>query len=437
MLFTRRLQIRKGKIDMYVDKAKIYIKAGDGGPGCVSFRREKYVNAGGPDGGDGGKGGDIIFAADEGMRTLMDFCYRQKYAAQNGEGGRKKNMYGKSGGDLVIHVPPGTVIKDFETGRVAADIREGSRVLLKGGQGGKGNARFATPTRQKPSFATSGRKTKGRYVLLELKSIADVGLIGFPSVGKSTLLAACTSARPKIAEYHFTTLSPNLGVVQVRDSSFIMADIPGLIEGAHEGSGLGLDFLRHIERTRMLIHVVDASCFEGRDIIEDYEAIRNELLSYSAKLSEKPEIVAANKMDVTGADENVKKLREYLLSKGLEVLEISAATGEGTKQLMERASETLAGLPVPVPDVPDGIIEEWALEREDKGFDVVKQDGVYYVDGTLIQEILGKTNPNDVDSMRHFQKLLKDFGILKALRQEGVKTGDTVVLEGLEFDFVD
>lgn len=422
---------------MFVDKAKVYIKAGDGGPGAVSFRREKYVSAGGPDGGDGGRGGDIIFAADSNMRTLMDFHYQSKYAAQNGEKGGKKNMHGKFGEDLVIRVPPGTVVKDFESGRVAADIREGSRVLLRGGQGGKGNARFATPTRRKPSFATSGRKTRGRFVTLELKSIADVGLIGFPSVGKSTLLAACTSARPKIAEYHFTTLSPNLGVAQVKDSNFIMADIPGLIEGAHEGAGLGLDFLRHIERTRMLIHVVDASCFEGRDIISDYEAIRNELSSYSAKLSEKPEIVAANKMDMPGADENAEKLRRYLAAKGTEVFEISAAAGEGTKQLMGRANEMLASLPVPVPDVPDGIIEEWALEREDKGFDVVKQDGVYYVDGSLIQEILGKTDPNDVDSMRHFQKLLKDFGILKALRQEGAKTGDTVALEGLEFDFMD
>ncbi len=422
---------------MFVDKAKIYIKAGDGGPGAVAFHREKFVNAGGPDGGNGGKGGDIIFAADGNMRTLMDFHYQQKYVAQNGEKGGTSNKSGKFGEDLVIHVPPGTVIKDFESGRVAADIREGSRVLLRGGQGGKGNACFATPTRQKPSFATSGRKTKGRFVILELKSIADVGLIGFPSVGKSTLLAACTSARPKIAEYYFTTLSPNLGVVQIKDSSFVMADIPGLIEGAHEGAGLGLDFLRHIERTRMLIHVVDASCFEGRDIISDYEAIRNELLSYSAKLAEKPEIIAANKMDMPDAEENVKKLRVYLAPKGIEIFGISAAIGEGTKELMARANEILSSLPVPQPDVPDGIVEEWALEREDKGFEVVKQDGVYYVDGTLIQEILGKTDPNDVDSMRHFQKLLKDFGILKALRQEGAKTGDTVALEGMEFEFVD
>ncbi len=422
---------------MFVDKAKIYIKAGDGGAGAVSFHREKYVNAGGPDGGDGGRGGDIVFASDNGMRTLMDFHYRHKYVAGHGESGRKKNQFGKKGDDLIIHVPPGTVIKDFETGRIAADIREGSRVLLKGGAGGKGNARFATSTRQKPSFATPGRKTKGRFVVLELKSIADVGLIGFPSVGKSTLLAACTSARPKIADYHFTTLSPNLGVVQVRDSSFVMADIPGLIEGAHEGAGLGLDFLRHIERTRMLIHVVDASCFEGRDIIEDYEAIRNELSSYSPALLDKPEIVAANKMDMPDAQENAERLRQYLAPKGIEVFEIIAAIGEGTKDLVVRANEMLADLPVPQPDVPDGIVEEWALERDDLGYDITKQDGVYYVDGSLIQEIMAKTDPNDIDSMRHFQKLLVDFGIIKALRREGAKTGDTVALEGLEFDFVD
>lgn len=422
---------------MFVDKAKIYIKAGDGGRGGISFRREKYVANGGPDGGDGGRGGDIIFAVDDGMRTLMDFRYQQKYAAQNGESGGRKNMHGKDGKDLAIRVPAGTVIRDFETGRVAADMREGSRVILKGGIGGRGNARFATPTRQKPSFSTSGRKSRGRFVLLELKTIADVGLIGFPSVGKSTLLAACTSARPKIAEYHFTTLSPNLGVVRIREDSFVLADLPGLIEGAHEGAGLGLEFLRHIERTRMTIHIIDASSSEGRDVIEDYEAIRKELKSYSQALAEKKEIVAANKIDVMGAKENAEKLRAYLSPKGIEVFEISAATGEGTKELMEKTAQILSGLPVPVPDMPDGIVEEWALEREDMGFEIIKQDGVYIVDGSLIQEILEKTDPNDIDSMRHFQKLLRDFGILKALRKEGAKTGDTVCLEGMEFDFLD
>ena len=403
----------------------------------MSFRREKYVTAGGPDGGDGGNGGNVVFAVDPGMRTLMDFQYQRKYAAENGEKGKMKNMRGKTGEDLIIRVPAGTVIKDFDSGRVAADMREGQRTMLCGGSGGKGNSRFATSTRQKPRFATPGRRSKGRFVILELKSIADVGLIGFPSVGKSTILASCTSARPKIAEYHFTTLKPNLGVVRVHDQSFVMADIPGLIEGAHSGAGLGHDFLRHIERTRMLIHVVDASCMEGRDIVDDYKAIRQELTSYSVELIDRPEIVAANKMDVPDSADNVAKLKDHLVPKGIEVFEICAATGEGTQALMERAAEMLAELPVPEPILEDGIIEEWSLEKNDRGFEIYRQDDVFFVDGNLIREIMAKTNPDDPDSLRHFQKLLSDFGIVKALRRAGAKTGDAVCLEGLEFDFVD
>jgi GTP-binding protein len=422
---------------MFVDKAKIYIKAGDGGDGAVSFRREKYVPSGGPDGGDGGEGGSVVFEVDEGMRTLMDFKYERKFLATNGEKGKKKNMRGKSGEPLVIKVPPGTVIKDFETGRVAADMRQGRRELLLGGGGGKGNSRFASSTRQNPRFATPGRKTKGRFVTLELKSIADVGLIGFPNVGKSTLLAASTSAKPKIAGYHFTTLKPNLGVVSIGDFSFVMADIPGLIEGASEGAGLGHDFLRHIERTRMLIHVVDASCVEGRDIVEDYEAIRAELAGYSDELIARTEIVAANKMDIEGAEDNVKKLEAHLKGKGIKVFPICAAIGEGTKELMQCAAGVLKELPIPEPIVEDGMIEEWALEREAKEYEVYRQDGVFYVDGTIVQEILARTNPDDPDSLRHFQKLLKDFGIIKTLRRKGASTGDTVCLEGIEFDFVD
>lgn len=422
---------------MFVDKAKIYIKAGDGGNGAVTFRREKFVSAGGPDGGDGGNGGNVVFAVDNGMRTLMDFKYERKFTAENGENGKKKNMRGKTGEDLIVKVPPGTVIKDFETGRVAADMREGERVLLHGGEGGKGNSRFANSTRQNPRFATPGKKCKGRSVTLELKSIADVGLIGFPNVGKSTLLAASTSAKPKIAGYHFTTLKPNLGVVGIHDQSFVMADIPGLIEGASEGAGLGHDFLRHIERTRMLIHVVDASCSEGRDIIEDYEAIRQELEGYSDTLLERPEIVAANKMDMLDADDNAQKLREYLKPKGIEVFEICAPIGEGTKELMQAAAEVLSTLPIPEPIVEDGVIEEWALEKDEKEFEVIKQDGIFIVDGTIIRDILNRTNPDDVESMRHFQKLLIDFGVIKELRRQGAKTGDAVSLEGLEFDFVD
>lgn len=422
---------------MFIDKAKIYIKAGDGGDGAVSFRREKYVAAGGPDGGDGGIGGNVVFKVDDGMRTLMDFRFQRKYAAGNGERGKKKNMRGSNGEDLVINVPPGTVVKDFETGRVAADLRHGERVLLHGGAGGKGNSRFASSTRQLPRFSTPGEKTKGRQVVLELKSIADVGLIGFPNVGKSTLLAASTSAKPKIAGYHFTTLKPNLGVVSLGETSFVMADIPGLIEGASEGAGLGHDFLRHIERTRMLIHVVDASCMEGRDIIDDYEAIRSELEGYSKELMTRPEIVAANKMDQGDSHDNVVKLREYLEPKGIEVFEICAPIGEGTKELMYHAAKVLETLPIPEPIEEDGVIEEWALERENKQFDVYLEDGVFFVDGTIIKEIMSKTNPDEPDSMRHFQKLLVDYGIIKELRKQGAKTGDTVCLEGLEFDFVD
>ncbi len=422
---------------MFVDIAKIYIKAGNGGDGCVSFRKEKYVNAGGPDGGDGGDGGAVVFETDESMRTLMDFKYKQSFIAQNGEPGKKKNMRGRTGSDIIIKVPAGTVVRDYETGRIAADMRSGRRVLLSGGGGGKGNARFATATRQAPGFAIPGRKTKGRHVLLELKSIADVGLIGFPSVGKSTLLAAATSARPKIAAYHFTTLSPNLGVVNAYERSFIMADIPGIIEGAHEGAGLGHGFLRHIERTRMLIHVVDASCSEGRDIIEDYKTIRSELESYSAELKSRTEIVAANKMDVPGAAQNAQKLKSYLSPLGIEIFNISAASGEGIEALIKRASEVLGTLPLPKPVDEDRVIEEWALEKDDEGFEVFVQDGIYYVEGSVLHGILQKTDPNNPDSMRHFQKLLVDFGIIKALRKAGAKTGDTVNLEGHEFEFVD
>jgi GTP-binding protein len=422
---------------MFVDKAKIYIKAGDGGGGHVSFRREKYVNNGGPDGGDGGDGGSIIFAADENMRTLMDFNYQRRFVAQSGEPGGAKNMKGKTADDLVIKVPPGTVVRDEETGRVAADLREGSRLLLKGGGGGKGNARFATSTRQAPTFATPGRRTKGRFVILELLTIADVGLIGYPSVGKSTLLAASTGARPKIAEYHFTTLSPNLGVARVYEDTFVLADIPGLIEGAHEGAGLGTEFLRHIERTRMLIHVVDASQSEGRDAIQDYEVIRRELTGYSPALAQRPEVVAANKMDVPGAEAHAERLKAHLDQKGIGMFEICAAAGLGIQPLMERTAQMLRELPVPKAVVEDGVIEEWALEKDDTDFTITRQDDVYYVEGALIREIMAKTNPDDASSMRHFQKLLVDFGVIKALKKEGAQTGDTVSLEGLEFDYMD
>lgn len=422
---------------MFVDKVRIFIKAGDGGNGCVSFHREKYITNGGPDGGDGGNGGDLAFRMNENMRTLMDFRYEKKFIAENGENGRNQNKRGKNGQTLVIDVPPGTVVKDAETLKVAADIRSPEpRILLKGGFGGKGNARFATSTRQKPKFALPGGKTKGRWVVLELKSIADVGLIGFPNVGKSTLLSCVTSAKPKIANYHFTTLIPNLGVAEVGSMSFIIADIPGLIEGAHAGAGLGHDFLRHIERTRMLVHVVDIAGSEGRDAIEDYEKIREELTKYSEELIKRPEIVAANKTDIAASEENYRKFKAYLDQKGITVYPVSAASRKGINELMNAVAAKLLTLPIPEPIEEEGVIEEWDFE-EDTGFEVRIVNGVFEVTGGTVDAIFRRINPDDYDSMRHFQKLLIDFGIIKELRKQGAKDGDPVILNGVEFEFYD
>ena len=423
---------------MIVDKARIFIKAGNGGNGAVAFHREKYVANGGPDGGDGGNGGDIVFFADSDTRTLVDFQFKTKYAAQAGEPGKGKNMRGRNGEDLVINVPVGTVVIDEETGRVVADLsKKGDRrVILKGGKGGKGNARFATPTRQAPRFSTPGRKTVGRHVILELKSIADVGLIGFPSVGKSTLLSVISAAKPKIAAYHFTTLNPNLGVVRHKEASFVAADIPGLIEGASEGAGLGHEFLRHIERTRMLVHVLDASGSEGRDPVEDYYKIRNELGQYSPALLEKPEIIAANKTDVS--EENLAALREEFEPKGIPVYPISAATRGGVEALLDAVCAELSELPPVETLEEEGVIEEWQLGPGPLTFDVTRgMDGVLEANGSAIDEIFRRIDPNDPDSMRHFEKLLVDMGIIEALRKAGAKDGDEIRLNGETFDFVD
>ncbi len=422
---------------MFVDKAKIFIKAGDGGDGCVSFLREKYNAKGGPDGGDGGSGGSILFAAGKNMSTLMDFRYKRKFIAENGEGGRKKNMKGRNGAHLIIEVPAGTVIKDAETLKVAADIQEEEpKVILKGGAGGKGNARFATPTRQKPRFALPGSIVKGRWVILELKSIADIGLIGLPNAGKSTLLSCVTRAKPKIAGYPFTTLAPNLGVAEVFGASAILADIPGLIEGAHGGAGLGYDFLRHIERTRMLIHVIDVSGSEGRNPIEDYKKIRTELSLYSEELARKNEIVAANKMDIPESGENYIKLKKYLDKIGVESYPVSGAANKGLKELMSAAFKILDKLPLPLPIKEEGVLEEWEA-KEELDFEINIINGVYEVTGGLIDVIFRRINPNDEDSMRHFQKLLIDFGIDAELKGMGVKDGDTVKLNNVEFDYFD
>jgi GTPase len=422
---------------MFVDKAKIYIKSGDGGNGAVSFRKEKYVATGGPDGGDGGRGGNVIFYDEQNQRTLLNFKYKMKYIADNGDRGDKKNMSGKKGEDLYIGVPAGTVIRDIETGKVVADIRLGDKKsVLRGGSGGKGNARFKSATRQAPRFSTPGRTTKGRWVTLELKTIADVGLIGFPNVGKSTLLSVVTSANPKIANYHFTTLSPNLGVYAWHDTSFVMADIPGLIEGASEGVGLGHEFLRHIERTRALVHVLDGSECEGRDVYEDYHKIRKELENYSQELSLRPEIVVLNKADIGKDTDNGLKLKKELEDKGIAVFTTSAVAKQGLKELMNMIGETLTDLPESEPIYAEGVIEEWEM-AEEKSYEIKKLGELYVVTGSMIDEMLFKINPDDFSSMQHFQKLMIDLGIVEALRKEGAKTGDTVVLNDAEFDFVD
>ncbi len=421
---------------MIADRARIFIKAGNGGDGAVSFHREKFVNAGGPDGGDGGDGGSIIFEVCENTRTLMDFRYNRKFIAQSGENGAKNNMRGKSGCDMIIKVPAGTVIYD-EDGRVVADIRSGSTTVLKGGRGGKGNARFSTPTRRAPRFSTPGRKTVGRYVTLELKTIADVGFIGFPNAGKSTLLSVVSAARPKIADYPFTTLNPNLGVVKLGEDSFVAADIPGLIEGASEGTGLGHEFLRHIERTRLLVHIVDVSGMSGRDCIEDYFKIRNELKAYSEKLASKPEIIVANKLDVPAAKENAKRLRKSV-DTNAPFYEISAMTHSGIKELSGGIIKMLKSIPVTEAFPDDGVIEDWQNSTDGLTYELSRgEDGIAEVNGSLIDEIFSRIDPEDPSSMRHFEKLMNDFGIVPALREFGVKDGETVRMNGEEFDFVD
>ena len=420
----------------FVDKARIVIKAGNGGDGCSSFHREKYVSHGGPDGGDGGRGGSVIFEADENMSTLLDFKFARFFRATNGEAGRGNLQSGKSGQDLIIKVPVGTRVRDLESGKIIADMnRPGrQRTVLRGGRGGKGNARFATPTKQSPHYAQNGQKTKEYEVELELMTIADVGLVGLPNVGKSTILSVVTSAKPKIANYHFTTLTPNLGVVKRYDSAFVVADIPGLIEGAAEGAGLGHDFLRHIERTRMLVHVLDISGCEGRDPIEDYRQIRSELTQYSEKLTELPELIAANKMDITGAEDWLALLREELAGSGVEIFPVSAATGKGFEPLLDRILEMLKTLPKTLEFEEDDITPAAQYEW---GFDIAMDGDVFVVTGGTVDYILDTTNAEDEESMRRFQKMLETEGIIDALRQKGA-TEDSVIRMGeWEFDFIE
>lgn len=425
---------------MFADRAKIFIKSGKGGDGHVSFRRELYVPSGGPDGGDGGDGGDIIFEVDDGLNTLSDFRHVRKYAAQDGEQGGKKRCHGKNGSDLVIKVPEGTVIKDFESGKVIADMSGEHRreVILKGGRGGQGNMNYATPTMQAPKYAQPGQPSQELWVQLELKVIADVGLVGFPNVGKSTLLSRVTNARPKIANYHFTTLNPHLGVVDIDGGKgFVMADIPGLIEGASEGVGLGHDFLRHIERTRVLVHVVDAASTEGRDPIEDIRAINKELEAYNPELLKRPQIIAANKTDVIYSEDEdpVAKLKAEFEPEGIRVYPISAVSGQGVKELLYAVYELLQTVDsTPVifekefdPSMNIDATLPYTVERT--------EDGIYVVEGPRIEKMLGYTNLDSEKGFVFFQKFLKENGILEELEKAGIEEGDTVRMYGLEFDY--
>lgn len=424
---------------MFVDQAKIYIKAGDGGDGAVSFHREKYVAAGGPDGGDGGKGGDIVFVVDDNISNLIDFRYKRKYVAEKGQNGGGKNCSGRNAPDLVVKVPRGTVVKEIKSGRILADLStDEPAVIAHGGKGGRGNAHFATSTRQIPKFAKPGFRGDEYEVMLELKLIADVGLVGFPNVGKSTLISVVSAAKPKIANYHFTTLTPVLGVVKIEEGkSFVMADIPGLIEGASEGVGLGHEFLRHVERCRLIVHVIDVSGSEGRDPIEDFKAINHELENFSMELAEAPQIVAANKSDMA-TPEQVERLRNYVEDQGLLFYEISAATTKGTKELMYGVWERLSVLP-PVKQFEAQPLTQEELDDKlisKKDFRVTVEDGVYFVKADWLLDILRTANMDDYSSLQYFQNVLRTSGIIDKLEEMGIEEGDTVSIFDFEFEYL-
>ncbi len=423
---------------MFADKATIFVRSGKGGDGHVSFRREKYVPNGGPDGGDGGNGGDVIFEIDPGMNTLADFRHKRKYSAKDGLEGGKRNCHGANGDDIVIKVPEGTVLKDEESGKVIIDMSGDNRrvVLLKGGKGGLGNQHFATSTMQIPKYAQPGKPAQEITLLMELKVIADVGLVGFPNVGKSTLLSRVTNAKPKIANYHFTTLSPNLGVVDLEGASgFVIADIPGLIEGASEGVGLGHEFLRHIERTKVMIHIVDAASTEGRDPIEDIYSINKELCNYNADISNRPQVIAANKIDVLQDNDVLSKLKDEFEPQGYKIFPISAVTGDGLKELLYYVNNLVskAGSDTVVFEQ-----EYFPEEREEvtEAFTVtVDEEGVFVVEGPAVEKMLGYTNLDSEKGFAFFQKFLKDRGILEQLEKKGIEEGDTVRLYNLEFEY--
>lgn len=426
---------------MFADRAKIYVRSGKGGDGHVSFRREKYVPNGGPDGGDGGHGGAVIFEVDEGLNTLTDFRHIRKYKAQDGENGGKRNCRGKNGEDIIIKVPAGTVIKEAESEKVIADMSGDNtrQVLLTGGKGGNGNQHYATSTMQAPKYAQPGQPAKELDLLLELKVIADVGLIGFPNVGKSTLLARVSNARPKIANYHFTTLNPNLGVVDLEDAGgFVIADIPGLIEGASQGVGLGHEFLRHIERTKMMIHIVDSASTEGRDPIEDIYAINKELEDYSVEIAKRPQVIAANKIDAIWSEDNpVEKIRQEFEPKGIKVFPISAVSGEGVKELLYYVKSILDTLDTEPVIFEQEYFPEFNTQLSNEPFSVTYDAGAdeYIVEGPRIEKMLGYTNLESEKGFAFFQNFLKDNGILEELETLGISEGDTVRMYGLSFDY--
>ncbi len=428
---------------MFADRAKIFIRSGKGGDGHVSFRRELYVPAGGPDGGDGGKGGDIIFEVDKGMTTLADYRHRGKFCAGDGEPGNKKRCHGKNGNDLILKVPEGTIIKESESGKVIADMSGGNsrQVILRGGRGGQGNMHYATATMQAPKYAQPGQSARELWVNLELKVIADVGLVGFPNVGKSTLLSRVTNAQPKIANYHFTTLNPNLGVVDLEGGrGFIIADIPGLIEGASEGVGLGHEFLRHIERTRVIIHMVDAASTEGRDPVDDIYKINEELRAYNPEIAERPQVIAANKIDAlyVGDEDPIQRIRDEFEPKGVNVFAISAVSGKGLKELLYQVREILDNLP------QETVVFEQEFFPEDMAIDSnlpytveksTEEENTYIVEGPKIEKMLGYTNLDSEKGFAFFQKFLKETGILDELETAGIQEGDTVRMYGLAFDY--
>ena len=425
---------------MFADRAKIIIKSGKGGNGHVSFRREKYVPNGGPDGGDGGKGGDVIFVVDSGLNTLTDYRHRRKFAAEPGEEGGKKNCHGKNGADLILKVPEGTIIKDAESGKVIADMSgDNKRVtILRGGRGGLGNQHFATSTMQAPKYAQPGQEAIEIEVALELKVIADVGLVGFPNVGKSTLLSRVTNAQPKIANYHFTTLQPNLGVVDMEDGfGFVIADIPGLIEGASEGIGLGHEFLRHIERTKVMIHIVDAAGTEGRDPISDIKAINKEFEAYNPELLKKPQVIAANKIDAIYGDENeiIKGLREEFETEGIKVFPISAVSGQGLKELLYEVKNLLATCPKETTVYEQEFDPELNFFKDEPYTIEIDKDGAYVVEGPKIEKMLGYTNIESEKGFLFFQRFMKEQNILKELEEKGIQEGDTVKMYGHAFDY--